>query len=129
MPSGAEFANAAVAVTDRVHTYNASSPDRLTTGAHGTDCSGLVVLAYHALLPGAFIPGNSADQARWCRDHGEAGIAYTTALHTPGALGMHGPNGNAYDGYGPSGHVVVFVGDGEHTIEARGTHFSPQVGI
>lgn len=112
-----------------VHFYDTGS--HRTIGDQGyADCSGFSVISVRLVAPdvAAHMPTNSADQARWCRDHGQM-IPVSRALRTPGALLFMGPNGNPFNGYGPVGHVAVSVGDGVHTLEARGHHATPQVGL
>ncbi len=91
-------------------------PDQVHPSAF--DCSGLTRWA--ALRCGLFLPQGSWNQAAYCRDHGTL-ISEAEAASTLGALAFAGPD-HGYQGFGPSGHVVISLGNGR-TIEARGTAY------
>lgn len=87
--------------------------------SHCMDCSGFTSAILNSLGVGAGCEG-SFFQARRFHAAG-TGMPFEQAINTPGAFGFQGVN----EGEGgvpgvDEGHVVVFVGDGLHTIEARG---------
>jgi cell wall-associated NlpC family hydrolase len=82
------------------------------------DCSELVKWA--AGRVGVSIPDGANAQYVYVRDHGAA-MTVDQALHTPGALLFHFGHEPRDVGDNPSdSHVAISVGDGVHTIEARG---------
>jgi cell wall-associated NlpC family hydrolase len=82
------------------------------------DCSELVKWA--AGRVGVPIPDGANAQYVYVRDHG-ATMTVDQALHTPGALLFHFGHEPRDVGDNPSdSHVAISVGDGIHTIEARG---------
>lgn len=91
---------------------------RYRFGPNGYDCSGFVTAcAQHV---GVRLPAsNSADIARICRDMGLL-ISYDKALETPGCVLLMGPN-RAYDGYGPTGHILFVSADTGLTLESSGS--------
>jgi len=88
---------------------------------HCVDCSGLTsrVQALLLLVADDFCIG-SFEQARLCHQ-ANTGLPFSLAVNTPGAFGFQGINEGqgGRPGIDP-GHIVVFVGDGIHTLEARG---------
>jgi cell wall-associated NlpC family hydrolase len=82
------------------------------------DCSELVKWA--AGRVNVSIPDGANAQYVYVRDHG-ATMTVDQALHTPGALLFHFGHEPRDVGDNPSdSHVAISVGDGIHTIEARG---------
>ena len=82
------------------------------------DCSELVKWA--AGRVGVSFPDGANAQYVYVRDHGAA-MSVDQALHTPGALLFHFGHEPRDVGDNPSdSHVAISVGDGIHTIEARG---------
>jgi cell wall-associated NlpC family hydrolase len=82
------------------------------------DCSELVKWASGRV--GVTIPDGANAQYVYVRDHG-ASMSVDQALHTPGALLFHFGHEPRDVGDNPSdSHVAISVGDGIHTIEARG---------
>lgn len=89
-----------------------------SNGGNTFDCSKLVQSA--AAKVGVNLPRNSQDQLRYCADKGLT-IDVDKALHTPGALLFRSdPDGG--------GHVAISLGDGKHTIEARGKAYNQSNG-
>lgn len=97
--------------------YNATS-DAVRFGLNAYDCSGYVCRSlWEGGMPRDALPTNSADMTRYLQRNPALRLTRTQAAHTPGALLLKGgPNG-----YGPLGHVGFSVGDGIHTLEARGS--------
>lgn len=87
--------------------------------SHCMDCSGFTSAILNALNIGAGCEGSFFQSRRF--HAAGTGMPFEQAINTPGAFGFQGIN----EGQGGTpgvdeGHVVVFVGDGVHTIEARG---------
>lgn len=76
------------------------------------DCSEYTQATFGAF--GIYLPDGSGNQADYLKVHR---ISIGDAAHTPGALLGHYPSG------GRPGHVVMAVGDGVHTSEARGVSY------
>jgi cell wall-associated NlpC family hydrolase len=87
------------------------------------DCSELTKWA--AARVGVTIPDVASAQYLSLRDH-NALIPVDQALHTPGALLFHFDH-EPKSGADSSGHVAISVGDGIHTIEARGHAYGTNV--
>ncbi len=82
------------------------------------DCSELTKWA--AARVGDPIPDGATAQYLYLRDHGTT-MTVDQALHTPGALLFHfGHEPKNLGDIPADGHVAISVGDGVHTIEARG---------
>jgi len=88
------------------------------------DCSELTKWA--AARVGVTIPDGASSQYLYLKEHGTT-MTVDQALHTPGALLFHfnkEPTSRAnLDG----DHVAISVGDGVHTIEARGRKYGTNV--
>jgi|1186.fasta_scaffold94363_2 cell wall-associated NlpC family hydrolase len=89
------------------------------------DCSELTKWA--AARVGVTIPDMASAQYIYLRDHG-ATMSVDQALHTPGALLFRFPHEPKRVGENPNAeHVAISVGDGVHTIEARGHAYGTNV--
>ena len=89
------------------------------------DCSELTKWA--AARAGVDIPDMASAQYIYLRDHG-ATMSVDQALHTPGALLFRFPHEPTRVGENPNAeHVAISVGDGVHTIEARGRAYGTNV--
>ncbi len=85
------------------------------------DCEGLVKWA--AAQVGVSMPSGATAQYVYIRDHGGT-MSVQQALHTPGALLFHFSHEPRNAGDVPAdGHVAISVGDGVHTMEARGRNY------
>ena len=88
------------------------------------DCSELTKWA--AARVGVTLPDGASSQYLYCKEHGTT-MSVDQALHTPGALLFHfnkEPTSRAnLDG----DHVAISVGDGVHTMEARGRAYGTNV--
>jgi cell wall-associated NlpC family hydrolase len=85
------------------------------------DCEGLVKWA--AAQVGVSMPSGATAQYVYIRDHGGT-MSVQQALHTPGALLFHFSHEPRNAGDVPAdGHVAISVGDGVHTMEARGHNY------
>jgi cell wall-associated NlpC family hydrolase len=88
------------------------------------DCSELTKWA--AARVGVTLPDGASSQYLYAKDHGTT-MTVDQALHTPGALLFHfnrEPTSRAnLDG----DHVAISVGDGVHTMEARGHAYGTNV--
>ena len=83
------------------------------------DCSELTKWA--AARAGVTIPDGATAQYLYIRDHGDT-MTVQQALHTPGALLFHfGHEPRDLGDIPADGHVAISLGDGVHTIEARGS--------
>ncbi len=108
-----------VALAQRGKQYvYAVQPSSSVADPDAFDCSGFTAWC----LGRIGIPASAGSwvQARWCRDQGTL-MSIDDAIATRGALLFRGPN-DAYDGFGPEGHVAFSLGDGT-TVEARGSQF------
>ena len=89
------------------------------------DCSELTKWA--AARAGTTIPDGATAQYLYIRDHGGT-MTVQQALHTPGALLFHFSHEPRDLGDIPAdGHVAISLGDGVHTIEARGHAYGTNV--
>jgi cell wall-associated NlpC family hydrolase len=89
------------------------------------DCSELTKWA--AARVGADIPDGATAQYLYLRDH-SATMSVDQALHTPGALLFHfGHEPKNLGDIPADGHVAISLGDGVHTIEARGHKYGTGV--
>ena len=85
------------------------------------DCSELTKWA--AARVGVTIPDGATAQYLDIRDHGTT-MSVEQALRTPGALLFHfGHEPRDLGDIPADGHVAISVGDGVHTIEARGSKY------
>ncbi len=89
------------------------------------DCSELTKWA--AARAGVTIPDGATAQYLSIRDHGGT-MSVQQALHTPGALLFHfGHEPRDLGDIPADGHVAISLGDGVHTIEARGHAYGTDV--
>jgi cell wall-associated NlpC family hydrolase len=89
------------------------------------DCSELTKWA--AARAGVTIPDGATAQYLSIRDHGNT-MTVQQALHTPGALLFHfGHEPRDLGDIPADGHVAISLGDGVHTIEARGHAYGTNV--
>lgn len=89
------------------------------------DCSELTKWA--AARAGVTIPDGATAQYLDIRDHGDT-MTVQQALHTPGALLFHFSHEPKNLGDIPAdGHVAISLGDGVHTMEARGHAYGTNV--
>jgi cell wall-associated NlpC family hydrolase len=89
------------------------------------DCSELTKWA--AARAGVTIPDGATAQYLSIRDHGGT-MSVQQALHTPGALLFHfGHEPKDLGDIPADGHVAISLGDGVHTIEARGHAYGTDV--
>lgn len=89
------------------------------------DCSELTKWA--SARAGVTIPDGATAQYLHIRDHGGT-MSVQQALHTPGALLFHfGHEPRDLGDIPADGHVAISLGDGEHTIEARGRKYGTNV--
>jgi cell wall-associated NlpC family hydrolase len=89
------------------------------------DCSELTKWA--SARAGITIPDGATAQYLYIRDHG-ATMTVQQALHTPGALLFHfGHEPKNLGDIPADGHVAISLGDGVHTIEARGHAYGTNV--
>ncbi len=89
------------------------------------DCSELTKWA--AARAGDPIPDGATAQYLYIRDHGDT-MTVQQALHTPGALLFHfGHEPKNLGDIPADGHVAISLGDGVHTIEARGHAYGTNV--
>ncbi|HEV7523512.1 MAG TPA: NlpC/P60 family protein [Acidimicrobiia bacterium] len=89
------------------------------------DCSELTKWA--SARAGVTIPDGATAQYLYTRDHGTT-MTVQQALHTPGALLFHfGHEPRDLGDIPADGHVAISLGDGVHTIEARGHAYGTNV--
>jgi cell wall-associated NlpC family hydrolase len=89
------------------------------------DCSELTLWA--AARAGVKIPDGATAQYLYIRDHGGT-MSVQQALHMPGALLFHfGHEPRDLGDIPADGHVAISLGDGVHTIEARGHAYGTNV--
>jgi cell wall-associated NlpC family hydrolase len=89
------------------------------------DCSELTKWA--SARAGVTIPDGATAQYLSIRDHGDT-MTVQQALHTPGALLFHfGHEPRDLGDIPADGHVAISLGDGVHTIEARGHAYGTNV--
>lgn len=103
--------------------YSASISCRCSDACRCQDCSGLVSGARNAVTaPFGFPPicMSSFGFGPMCRAAGRL-VTEDYAIHTPGCIGIENAWGSSNGPLGTNGHIVIFVGDGETTIEEMGT--------
>jgi cell wall-associated NlpC family hydrolase len=88
-------------------------------GPNAWDCAGFTY--WCAKQVGVNFPNPVAAQAALCRRKGTT-MSVSQAAYTRGAVIWH-----EYGG-GPNDHIVISLGDGQHTIEAMGTAYGVVVG-
>jgi cell wall-associated NlpC family hydrolase len=89
------------------------------------DCSELTKWA--SARAGITIPDGATAQYLYIREHGGT-MSVQQALHTPGALLFHfGHEPKNLGDIPADGHVAISLGDGVHTIEARGHAYGTNV--
>jgi cell wall-associated NlpC family hydrolase len=118
------FLNNALAEKGKPYVYAAnaaiSDPD-----PKAFDCSELTKWA--SARAGVTIPDGATAQYLYTRDHGTT-MTVEQALHTPGALLFHfGHEPRDLGDIPADGHVAISMGDGVHTIEARGSKYGTNV--
>lgn len=123
-PTTQAFLSNALAEQGKPYVYGAtaqiSDPD-----PKAFDCSELTKWA--AARAGVTIPDGATAQFLDIRDHGDT-MTVQQALHTPGALLFHFSHEPRDLGDIPAdGHVAISLGDGVHTIEARGHAYGTNV--
>lgn len=123
-PTTQQFLNTALAEQGKPYVYGATAkitdPD-----PPAFDCSELTKWA--AAPSGVTIPDGATAQYLSIRDHGDT-MTVQQALHTPGALLFHfGHEPKDLGDIPADGHVAISLGDGVHTIEARGHAYRTNV--
>ena len=119
-----DFLTQALAQQGKAYVYGADPPASNANPA-AFDCEGLVRWA--AARVGISMPMGATAQYLYLRDHGTT-MSVQQALHTPGALLFHFSHEPKNLGDIPAdGHVAISVGDGVHTIEARGHAYGTNV--
>ena len=105
-----------------VYAANASITD---PNPKAFDCSELTKWA--SARAGITIPDGATAQYLFIRDHGGT-MSVQQALHTPGALLFHfGHEPKDLGDIPADGHVAISMGDGVHTMEARGSKYGTNV--
>lgn len=121
MPSGHDVVATAVAIlnTPGIHYDQCGSRCFPENQPHCVDCSGLVSAVDRRIGLDHGCEGSFA-QMRRVYDAGTQ-LDIETALHTPGAVLAEGINNGrgGIPGQDP-GHIGISVGDGTHSLEARG---------
>jgi cell wall-associated NlpC family hydrolase len=107
-----QFVRIAYAQRGKPYVYGARGPN-------SWDCAGFTY--WCAKQVGVNFPNPVAAQAARCRAAGTT-ITVAQAAYTRGAVIWH-----EYGG-GPNDHIVISLGDGQHTIEAMGTAYGVVVG-
>jgi cell wall-associated NlpC family hydrolase len=123
-PTAQAFLNNALQEKGKPYVYgaNASISD---PNPKAFDCSELTKWA--SARAGITIPDGATAQFLYIRDHG-ATMSVQQALHTPGALLFHfGHEPKNLGDIPADGHVAISLGDGVHTIEARGHAYGTNV--
>jgi len=111
-----QFLNEALAQQGKPYVYGTTNVN--DPNPKSFDCEGLVKWA--AAHVGVAMPSGATAQYVFIRDHGGT-MSVQQALHTPGALLFHFSHEPRNAGDVPAdGHVAISVGDGVHTMEARG---------
>ncbi len=123
-PGAQQFLATALAQRGKPYVYAATAriddPD-----PKAFDCSELTKWA--AARVGVTIPDGATAQYLNCRDHGTT-MSVEQALKTPGAMLFHfGHEPRDLGDIPADGHVAISVGDGVHTIEARGSKYGTGV--
>jgi cell wall-associated NlpC family hydrolase len=119
-----QFLQTALAEKGKPYVYgataNTNDPD-----PKAFDCSELTKWA--AARVGVTIPDGATAQYLYTRDHGTT-MSVDQALHTPGALLFHfGHEPKNLGDIPADGHVAISLGDGVHTIEARGHKYGTNI--
>jgi cell wall-associated NlpC family hydrolase len=119
-----QFLQTALAEKGKPYVYGATArtddPD-----PKAFDCSELVKWAAERV--GAKIPDGATAQYLYTRDHGTT-MSVEQALKTPGALLFHfGHEPRDLGDIPADGHVAISLGDGVHTIEARGRKYGTNI--
>jgi cell wall-associated NlpC family hydrolase len=119
-----QFLQTALAERGKPYVYgataNTNDPD-----PKAFDCSELTKWA--AARAGVTIPDGATAQYLYTRDHGTT-MSVDQALHTPGALLFHfGHEPKNLGDIPADGHVAISLGDGAHTIEARGHRYGTNI--
>jgi cell wall-associated NlpC family hydrolase len=119
-----QFLETALAQAGKPYVWGASaSPNDPNPPAF--DCSELTKWA--AARVGVTIPDVASAQFLYLKEHGDL-ISVQQALNTPGALLFHFDHEPKNLQDDPSaGHVAISVGDGVHTLEARGHAYGTHV--
>jgi cell wall-associated NlpC family hydrolase len=118
------FLNTALAEQGKPYVYGATANVN-DPNPPAFDCSELTKWA--AARVGDPIPDGATAQYLYIRDHGRT-MSVQQALHTPGALLFHfGHEPKDLSDIPADGHVAISVGDGVHTIEARGHKYGTNV--
>ena len=121
-PAAQQFLATALAQRGKPYVYAATA--RIDDpNPKAFDCSELTKWA--AARSGVTIPDGATAQYLQIRDQGRT-MSVEQALHTPGALLFHfGHEPKDLGDIPADGHVAISLGDGVHTIEARGTSTAP----
>jgi cell wall-associated NlpC family hydrolase len=119
-----QFVSNALAEQGKPYVYGASA-SITDPNPRAFDCSELTKWA--AARAGVTIPDGATAQYLYTRDHGTT-MTVQQALHTPGALLFHfGHEPRDLGDIPADGHVAISLGDGVHTIEARGHAYGTNV--
>ena len=119
-----QFLNNALAEQGKPYVYGATAKIS-DPNPPAFDCSELTKWA--SARAGVTIPDGATAQYFYIRDHGDT-MTVQQALHTPGALLFHFSHEPKNLGDIPAdGHVAISLGDGVHTIEARGHAYGTNV--
>jgi cell wall-associated NlpC family hydrolase len=123
-PTTQLFLANALAEKGKPYVYGATAPIS-DPDPKSFDCSELTLWA--AARAGVKIPDGATAQYLYIRDHGGT-MSVQQALHTPGALLFHfGHEPRDLGDIPADGHVAISLGDGVHTIEARGHAYGTNV--
>ena len=118
MATGLDLVHAELQLINNVHPWYSQLGDRCHPDwTHHCDCSGLQCWALNHVGVG-FPCSNSFAMAQYGHQHG-LGISREKAATTPGTWFVIGANEGQTD-FNNHGHIGLLVGDGVHTIEARG---------
>jgi len=119
-----QFLSTALAEQGKPYVYGATAQIS-DPNPRAFDCSELTKWA--AARSGVTIPDGATAQYLYIRDHGDT-MTVQQALHTPGALLFHfGHEPKNLGDIPADGHVAISLGDGVHTIEARGHAYGTNV--
>jgi cell wall-associated NlpC family hydrolase len=119
-----QFLQTALAEKGKPYVYGATANTN-DPNPPAFDCSELTKWA--AARVGVTIPDGATAQYLYTRDHGTT-MSVDQALHTPGALLFHfGHEPKNLGDIPADGHVAISLGDGVHTIEARGHKYGTNV--
>jgi hypothetical protein len=123
-PTTQQFVSTALAEQGKPYVYGATAQIS-DPNPPAFDCSELTKWA--AARSGVTIPDGATAQYLYIRDHGDT-MTVQQALHTPGALLFHfGHEPKNLGDIPADGHVAISLGDGVHTIEARGHAYGTNV--